>query len=151
MIRPSLAPGFVIFVVACSSGSSSGTGGSGGSPAGTGGTGVPAATALAYKPCDQAMRLGGLSVELKRNEGSTPYTAVTGAVKNAADPGAAWRELMKDGDCRLLVGAPPCSAACESGKVCNGANACVAEPLTQDTGTLTVTGLSAAVSLMWAR
>jgi hypothetical protein len=137
-------------VVACSSGSSSGTGGSGETPAGTGGGGgVPATTALPYKPCDQAARVGGISVELKRNEGSTPFTNVSGGVKNAADPTAVWRETMKDGDCRLLVGPSPCSVACPSGKLCDGANACVDEPLTQDSGTLTITGLWAPVSLAW--
>jgi hypothetical protein len=144
-----LVLGFVAFGFACSSGSGSGTGGSGGDGA-TGGSGGSAAggTPLAYKPCDLAARLGGFSVQLVRNEGSTPFTDVTGAVKGAVDPTAVWREMAKEGDCRMMIGPAPCSVACASGKVCGGASTCVDEPLTQDVGTVTVSGLGSPLTLM---
>jgi hypothetical protein len=152
MIRWSLLSlGILALAMACSSGSSSGTGGGTGGTGtgGAGGGGAPAGPPLAYTPCDQARRVGGFSVELKRNEGSTPFTAVNGGVKNAVDPSAVWQQIDKDGDCRLLIGPNPCAMSCPNGKVCSGANTCVDEPLTQDTGMLTVSGLSAPVSLMW--
>ena len=150
MIRQApLVLGFVVFGVACSSGAGSGTGGSGGGTGGSGGAAV-AATQLAYKPCDQTKQVGGIAVELRRAmNGGAAFTAFTGGVKSGVNPEAVWQELAKDGDCRVMVGPKPCSTACPSGKVCGGSNMCVDEPLLQDTGTLTLAGLSDAVSLMW--
>jgi hypothetical protein len=150
------------FVVACSSGSSpgGGSGGTGGGPAGTGGTtvgtggaggvGVAATTPQAYKTCDQTNRVGGFVVDLKSNAGSTPFTAISGGAKGGVDPTAIWEEAAKDGDCRLMVGRMlVCNTPCPGGKLCAGSNMCIDEPLTQDTGTLTITGLAGPVSLMW--
>jgi hypothetical protein len=151
MIRRSLLV-LGLFAVACSSASTGGTGGEGGGGGtgggGGGGTGGVAAP-LAYKPCDRASRLGGFSVSLKPNEGSTPFTAIGGGVKNAVDAmEATWHELAKDGDCRLITGKNlVCSQTCPDGQMCAGDNKCAAEPLTQDTGSLTVTGLPVPVSL----
>src|SRR3954471_18566235 len=129
-----LALGFVVFG-ACSSGSSSGSGGSGGSTGGTsgsGGGGVPATTPLTYKVCDETKRLGGVTVELKRNPGSTPFTAISGGVKTPIDPTAVSEELAKDGDCRQMVGRMlVCNTPCAAGKVCAGSNMCVDSPTTQ--------------------
>jgi hypothetical protein len=147
MIRRSLSM-LGLCAVACSSGSSpDGTGGGGGA-GGSGGAGGTV-EALAYKPCERASRAGGFSVNLKLNEGSIPFTNISGGVKNAVDPmEASWHELAKDGDCRLLTGKIlVCNQACADGQTCAGDNKCVPEPLTQDTGTLTITGLTVPVSL----
>jgi hypothetical protein len=151
MIRWSpLALGF--FVVACSSGSG-GTGGTGGAVAGTGGSGgggTPQAAPLPYKQCAETARLGGFSVELKRNEGSTPYTAIGGAVKDSIDPGDVWQELAKEGDCRVMIGrvlvcTPQCAPLTQ---ICAGNNSCIAAPVSQELGTVTVSGVGAPATLM---
>jgi hypothetical protein len=74
---------------------------------------------------------------------AAPYTQVGGAVKSAVDPSKVWQEIARNGDCRLLVDPPVCSTSCASGKVCGGSNMCVDEPLSQDLGMVTVTGLGA--------
>src|SRR5262249_25371086 len=117
-----------------------GTGGSGAGTGGTGGGGTPSTTPQAYKTCDATNRVGGFVVDLKRNPDSTPFTAISGGVRSGVDPTLIWQELAKDGDCRVMVG-PKCSPPCPAGKACGGTNMCLDEPLTQDTGTLTVTGL----------
>jgi hypothetical protein len=43
-----------------------------------------------------------------------------------------------------------CNTPCAGGMICAGANKCVAEPATQDLGTVTFSGLGAPVSLMLA-
>jgi hypothetical protein len=133
-------------------GSGAGGTGAGGSGAGGSGAGGSASGALLpYKPCDQATRVGGFAVELKRNEGSTPFTALSGGVKNAVDPTAVWQELAKEGDCRVQIGRMlVCNTPCAAGKICAGSNMCVDEPATQDLGTVTFTGLGAPVPLMLA-
>src|SRR4051812_39073022 len=154
MIRWSaLALGFT-FAVACSSGSSSGggTGGSGAGTGGTGGGGTPSTTPLAYKPCSEAARLGGITVALISNGDSTPFTAVTRGVRNKVDPGELWDELAKEGGCRLMAGKMAvCHTACTGEQTCDpNMKTCIDQPKLQDTGTLTVTGLSEAVSLTWS-
>jgi hypothetical protein len=147
MIRRSLSI-LGLCAVACSSASSpDGTGGGGGA-GGSGGAGGTV-EALAYKPCDRAMRVGGFTVELRANVGSSPLTNVSGGVKNAVDPlEASWHELAKDGDCRVLTGKVlVCNPECAGSQTCAGDNKCVAEPVTQDTGTLTITGLTVPVSV----
>jgi hypothetical protein len=110
-----------------------------------------AAAPLAYKPCDQANRAGGFVVEMRSNAGSTPFTRVGGGVRNGINPADVWNELAKEGDCRLLVGRMlVCTTPCAVGKVCAGSNMCVDEPLLQDMGTLTITGLVAPVSVPFA-
>jgi hypothetical protein len=96
------------------------------------------------------MRVGGFVVDLKRNPGSTPFTAISGGVKGGVDPNAIWEETAKDGDCRLMAGRMlVCTTPCPGGKVCAGSNMCIDEPLTQDTGTLTITGLAGSMPLTW--
>src|SRR5688572_138364 len=107
-----------------------------------------AAAPLAYKPCDQAMRVGGFSVELKSNMGSSPYTQVGGAIKNGIEPSAVWQEAAKDGDCKLMVGRMlVCNPLCADGKMCAGSNMCIDEPASQDLGMVTVTGLGAPMTV----
>src|SRR5687768_10380531 len=125
MLRRSLIALGLFAGLACSSGGGGSTGGNGGggTPTGGAGGGGMAAAPLAYKPCDQAMRAGGFSVELKSNAGSTPFTQIGGGVKNAIEPSAVWQELAKDGDCRLMVGPMlVCNTPCAGGKICAGSN-----------------------------
>lgn len=145
MIRRSL---FALgLFAACSSGGGSGaTGGAGGgaTPTGGSGGGGMAAAPLAYKPCDQAMRVGGFVVRLDSNPESTPFTAVGGGVKNAVDPTNLWQETAREGDCRLDVGPMlVCNPPCAFGKTCSAAKMCIDEPTSQDLGTVTITGLGA--------
>jgi hypothetical protein len=154
MIRsPRLALGLLLATLACSSSSDgpAAPGGSGGSNAGTGGAGGSgggSGAALAYKPCDPNARAGLFSVTLKNEAGATAFTAVSGGVKSGVDPTRAWDETAKEGDCRVLVGRMlVCNTPCAAGKLCAGSNMCIDEPTTQDTGTVTVTGLAAPVSL----
>jgi len=94
------------------------------------------------------MRVGGFSVELKRNEGSTPYTAIQGGVQNAVDPTAVWDVKEKNGDCSLMLGRLlACNPDCAVGKKCAGSNMCIDAPTNRDLGTVTVTGLGASVAL----
>jgi len=142
-------------VVACSSGSSPGgaAGGTGGGLTGTGGSGgvgVEATTPQAYKACDQTNRLGGFVVDLESNAGSTPFSQIAGGVKGGVDPTAAWDEMAKDGDCRLMTGRMlVCNTPCTGEQTCAGSNMCIDQPKFQDTGTLTITGVAGAMPLAW--
>jgi hypothetical protein len=135
--------------LACSSSSdpaaSGGGGGSGAGAGGAGGSGGGGSTGtLAYKPCDPNNRAGLFSVSLVQSDDTPSFTAFQGGVKNGIDPTRAWDESAKEGDCRVLKGRMlVCSTPCAVGKVCAGSNMCVDEPTTQDTGTVTVTGLGA--------
>jgi hypothetical protein len=56
--------------------------------------------------------------------------------------------MAKEGDCRLLVGRMlVCTTPCTGGKICAGSNMCVDEPVSQDLGTVTVTGLGAPLTV----
>jgi hypothetical protein len=72
------------------------------------------------------------------------YAQLIGAVRDKVDPGKVWQAALTEGDCRLMVG-PTCTTSCALPSVCDGAT-CVPGPTTKTVGTVTVTGLDAALS-----
>lgn len=93
-------------------------------------------------PCDSAVRAGGFTIQLEDG-----YTQVEGQVFDAANP-APKVELDADGDCRLLVTENHfCDPACGATEVCTADLACVAKPVAVEVGNVSVSGLSAAVTM----
>lgn len=133
-------------VVGCSGdeggddGPSAGTGGAGTSTGGKAGGGAGNPTggspgALAYKPCDEAQRLGGFEVNLKSG-------AVQGQVLNGVVPSRVPLEIDTEGECRLLQGKNLfCDPACTSSQTCGDAGSCVPTPLGQNVGAVVVSGV----------
>lgn len=129
----------------CSGGSSAG-GGTGGASAVGGAAGT-----LEYKPCPQATRVGGFSVQLTPAAGGAPaFTSFGGGVQNAPDPRHGRVELANDGPCALTdVPTLTCARDCTaSNQICAGNNSCITEPTFQNVGTVTVTGLPTAVNVI---
>jgi hypothetical protein len=108
-----------------------------------GGDGVGNSLAL-YTPCPAANRLGGFNVDLTIMEGSPGFTSMTGAVRNSADPREVWVGGSATG-CALVTGPTlSCTPACVAPMICAGNNTCVAAPMGQNAGAVTVTGVGPA-------
>lgn len=141
-----LVLGAGVIPVGCSGGSPAG-GGTGGTSVGMGG----APGSLEYKPCPEATRAGGFSVQLVAAAGAvSAFTSVAGGVKDAPDPRAGRVEKARNGAC-VLTDAPSlnCVPTCTGGdQICAGNNRCITEPTFQDVGTVSITGLPGAVTLM---
>jgi hypothetical protein len=139
------ALGLSLLGSACSSGGGGGSTGSGGSGGGSGGSSGDAATGtLTYNPCPAATRAGGFSIAL-----APDFTDVQGRVRSGVDPRDVWMQDMAEGECRImrprqLVCDPPCPGA----TTCSEARTCVAQPTTKSVGTVTVEGLSGALTMM---
>lgn len=129
----------------CSSGSQNPTGAGGAGGTGAGG-GAGTAAPLTYKPCDQTTKVGGFSIQLL--ESTAKYTSIGGRVRDSVDPTDIWDELVKEGDCRIKFGRQlTCAPGCAATQFCAGNNQCVAQPVSQDVGTVTVSGLAMPVSI----
>jgi hypothetical protein len=127
---------------------SGGAGGAAGAP-GAGGTGGAAA--------DPNATIGAFDLKLNapvpasKEVAATPgFTSFDGQVRNAASPPTrTLREMMKEGDCRLLVPfAPFCDpATCPAPNVCvatsetTTATACLPHAVSRNAGKLTIKGL----------
>jgi hypothetical protein len=133
------------------SGAAGTAGSGGGGTGGAGGTGGTAA-ALPYRPCDEAAKAGGFSVQLfpaKDDPKTPPYTQVNGKVLDRPDPSAVRQVTASAGDCKLLVGTVvACNPACGFDQVCAAPGRCVTAPASQAVGTVTITGLAAPITLM---
>jgi hypothetical protein len=105
-----------------------------------------------YKPCDPSARAGRFALELKAANaalGTAAYAQVSGEVKEAVNPTQVWQPEATDGACKLLtLPTPFCDPACGGAKNLCTASGCIAEPKPQDVGTVSVTGLSAPLTLM---
>jgi hypothetical protein len=99
---------------------------------------------LAYKPCNPGAVVGRFSLLIQPPMPDAPgFAQVTGGVHDRVDPHEAWQDLSRDGGCKVIT-LPPfvCSPPCAGGNpVCAGQDRCVPEPVLQDLGPVTMTGL----------
>ena len=130
----------------CGGGGGGAPGGAGGSSGGAGGAGGGGTVAGEIdRPCAEARRLGGFELVMVAPTATVEgYAQLIGAVRDKVDPTKVWQPALTEGDCRLMLG-PTCSTSCALPSVCDGA-ACVPGPTTKTVGTVTVTGLDAALS-----
>lgn len=102
----------------------------------------PATVALAGT-CPMETDQGGISLLVGTDE-----TSIDGAVADGVVPTAVLEELLSDGDCKVLRrNNPYCDPACDPGTTCDFDGTCVEYPANQDLGTVSVSGLSKAVSM----
>ncbi len=98
---------------------------------------------LTYKPCTAASHVGTFQVSLEDG-----YTAVQGQVYDSVTPSRVPTTLGTMGQC-TWVRAPMlvCNPACSGGQICGLGGTCIAAPVAQDVGTVTVEGLRAEVTM----
>jgi protein-L-isoaspartate O-methyltransferase len=117
-------------------------------------SGAPGGGTLAgYKPCDPATRVGLFTLQLVPPDPSTstPGTAqIAGSIQNGVDPTQVWVAQASEGDCKLVgLPIPFCDPACPGEKpICAAQNKCMAEPMPQDVGSVTLGGLTAPATAM---
>lgn len=93
--------------------------------------------------CAMADRLGGFRVDAHADQSS-----VEGRVADGVTPTTVLTETAADGDCKLLQRPNPfCDPACGADQVCDLAGTCIAQPVSQDVGVVTISGLAAAVEM----
>ena len=125
-------------------GGMAGSGGTGNTGGDTGDTGGSSGVTI-YRPCASDQRIGGFSAEMVVMEGNSPYSAFTGAVRNGVDPRDVWSGASNATGCALVTGPSlSCLPACGTPMICAGQNRCIAEPASQDAGTVTITGFGSA-------
>ncbi len=136
-----LAP-LMASLVGCAAGGGDG-GEGGGAGLAAGGTGGTTSGALAYRPCAGAQRIGQFSIEL-----AGEVTSVQGNIQDGVVPATVREVQAESGSCKLLRARNlNCDPACGSGFTCGSGGSCVAYPVSKNVGTVTVAGLSAAVSM----
>jgi Cys-rich repeat protein len=87
--------------------------------------------------CSLAERVGLFSVV--HEEG---YSSVDGEINDAVVPTAVLEETMTEGACKLMQRENPfCDPPCAAGEVCTQDGSCVAYPMRQETGTVTIAGI----------
>jgi hypothetical protein len=100
-------------------------------------------SSLTYKPCAAADHVGGFKVVL-----GDGFTNVQGQVFDAVTPSRVPDTLAASGECKWLrAPALVCNPACTGGQICGPGSTCIASPVAQDVGTVTVAGLKAEVSM----
>ncbi|MDX2022059.1 MAG: hypothetical protein SF187_17610 [Deltaproteobacteria bacterium] len=140
--------------VACG-GSDEGAGGSGGKGA-TGGSGGGGATGAGgatqpqeanYRPCDPTSKVGQFELGMKTDNG-TSLTIFQGSVKDGVNPLEVFSVTQSSGVCRVSKQTiRQCSPACTGDTpLCGLDSKCVASPKQKDLGTLTLTGLTQALT-----
>jgi hypothetical protein len=103
----------------------------------------PEDSALAYTPCDARQRIGQFTIEL-----GDDFTAVQGRVLNGVVPSTVRDTTAQEGACRLLRGRTLfCDPACGASRTCGENGVCIDYPTAQNVGTVSVSGLKAALSL----
>jgi hypothetical protein len=142
LVSLSLSACLALAAVGCGSSSSGTPGGTGGSGSGGGGN----SGGLLYNACPAAMRAGGFIFTMKPSSaGMAGFGQLNGAVRDKALPKDVWKSEMDQGDCHLMV-PPPCTS-CTLPMVCDGMS-CVQGPTPKSVGTVTITGLAAALTAM---
>jgi hypothetical protein len=93
--------------------------------------------------CSMSADYGGFAVDALED-----YSTVSGAVNNGVVPMTVLEEIAVEGDCRALRRNNPfCDPPCASDETCDFDGSCVPYPLTQDLGTVDITGLVGPVSM----
>ncbi|HXI57448.1 MAG TPA: hypothetical protein VNO55_15385 [Polyangia bacterium] len=130
-----------------SGGAAGGGGGGSGGAIGSGSGGAPAP--LPYQPCAASTAVGHFSIALAGPADNAPGTSTfQGSVRNGVAPLENWPELVKDGDCHVVV-LPKlfCATACGADRTCAGKDQCVPQPQAQDLGDITLDGLAAPLTV----
>jgi hypothetical protein len=98
---------------------------------------------LVYEACDDAIRVGGFTVEL-----AEAYTGVQGKVTDGVVPSSVLETIASDGACRIAA-APffSCEPACTTDETCGADGACVPYPRSISAGTVSVAGLAIPVEM----
>ncbi|MBN2191485.1 MAG: hypothetical protein JW751_01610 [Polyangiaceae bacterium] len=92
-----------------------------------------------HGPCDPSEVTGGFSVVVDEADG---YAIFDGSVDDGVDPATVPEVLSDDGGCRLLRRPRlVCDPTCAPGETCSLDEECVAMPLAQPLGTVSVSGL----------
>ena len=93
--------------------------------------------------CDLERRWGTFEVEANEK-----YSVAFGAIANGVVPVTVLTEVAAEGDCRLLKRENPyCNPTCEPGDTCDLDGVCIPYPENQNVGTVTIAGLTSAVSM----
>jgi len=117
-------------------GTSGGADASGGEGAGGGSTDGTA--------CDSDDRLGGFIVQYTESS-----TMVGGSVYDAVTPMLVWEETAREGDCAIQRRPTLfCDPQCITPQTCGRDGVCIASPEKQSVGTVSLSGLSAAVEIV---
>jgi hypothetical protein len=96
-----------------------------------------------YAACAAEEHVGSFEITLKDT-----FTAVQGTVTNAVRPSDVSDVTSTDGSCKLLQPKTLfCDPMCGSGETCGDNGTCVALPTNQSVGVVSVTGLTAPVSM----
>jgi len=100
-------------------------------------------SSLTYEPCAVESHVGGFDIVL-----GDGFTAVQGQVFDAVTPSRVVETITASGEC-AWVRAPVlvCNPSCTGGEICGPTSACIASPVAQDIGTVTVAGLEVEVSI----
>lgn len=99
-----------------------------------------------HDPCALDKRVGGFEVVMNEDVG---YTAVAGSVKNGLVPGQVPTVALAEGGCKVLHRPRLfCDPPCDSASTCGTGGACVAAPVGQDVGTVTIRGLNKLVEIV---
>lgn len=102
----------------------------------------PATVPLAGS-CPMETDYGGISVLAESDS-----TAVDGAVADGVVPTDVREVLLTEGDCQVLRrGNPYCDPGCDPGYTCDFDGVCVAYPVNQDLGTVSISGMVQAVEM----
>jgi hypothetical protein len=96
-----------------------------------------------YAACAEEEHVGSFEITLKDT-----FTAVQGTVTNAVRPSDVSEVTSTDGSCKLLQPKTLfCDPMCGSGETCGDAGTCVALPTNQSVGVVSISGLTAVVSM----
>ncbi len=108
-----------------------------------GGDGGIDVSSLTYAPCAAAAHVGGFDIIL-----GDGFTSVQGQIYDAVTPSRVPDTLAQSGSC-AWVKAPMlvCNPTCATSQTCGPGGTCIAAPVAQDVGTVTVAGMLADVSM----
>ncbi len=119
------------------------SGGADGADGADGSDGEDPATVELLGSCPQEIRQGGFVVDSNED-----HASASGQVSDGVVPTAVLTELLRSGDCTIWRRENPfCDPPCASGETCGLDNECVTYPSAGDLGTVTISGLSAPVSM----
>ncbi len=103
----------------------------------------PPADTGGYAPCSASTKVGALVADIKER-----FTSVQGSVANGVRPVDVPMVEMSSGGCELLRPRTLfCNTPCGGGMTCDEGDKCVPLPENQSVGTVTITGLAAAVEM----
>jgi hypothetical protein len=98
-------------------------------------------------PCDPSELVGSFYVG-SMDTGAAQYAVVSGSIADSVNWNTTGEYVGSEGGCTVFEFSTwTCDPACTGGQICNDESTCVAAPLNLDYGTVTVTGLTSAVSM----